>query len=132
MRHHTLQLASGAVLLCNFTNNLLIEHVEGEILAHVKERIGCRACARSVHQIYQRALLSRERHALVPHFRVSETCRPILVLLKYIRELFNTGPRSFSPIVRYTDLLKCHQNPIKLLTPRPTCVTNMTAALTRR
>lgn len=66
--------ADRCILLCKFMDNLLIEHVEGEILAHVKERISSRARASCVHQIHQRALLRRKRHALVPHLRVSEMC----------------------------------------------------------
>lgn len=69
-------------LVAAFMNNLLIEHVESEILAHVKERIGGRARAGGVHQVHQSALLRRERDALVPHLRISE-------MFHYIRELSN-------------------------------------------
>lgn len=70
-----------------FLNNSLIENVEGEILAHVEERIGGGACAGSVHQIHQRALLRRKRHALVPHLRVSEMFHYILIKKETIHPL---------------------------------------------
>lgn len=39
---------------------LLVEYVEGEVLAHVEERVGGGARAGRVHQVHQRALLRGE------------------------------------------------------------------------